>query len=437
MGTAYITKRLVDSLELTSAEYFIWDEKLIGFGVRVQPAPSGAMSYVVKYRSGSGRRAPSRRVTLGRVGTITPDQARALARKLLGAVANGADPAASKAADRQAASLRELAECFLRDHAEAKRKPGTAQGYRTILEKHVVPVLGSRRAGAVTSSEIADLHLRMREHPFQANRTLAVLSAMYEFGGRRNFVPKGFNPAKRLEKYPEATRERYLTAEELSRLGDAIREAETVGICYSINEDNPNAKHAPREGSRRVSIDCYVAGALRLLVLTGARLREILHLKWAHVDFGRGLLLLPDSKSGKKTIVLNAPALEIMSSLPQIGCYVIAGHSAGSENEKPRADLNRPWSRITKHAGLHGLRIHDLRHTHASVGAGAGLGLPIIGKLLGHAHPSTTARYAHLDADPLRRASDQIGNQIAKAMGGQNTPNVAKVYTFPTRPALR
>ncbi len=170
---------------------------------------------------------------------------------------------------------------------------------------------------------------------------------------------------------------------------------------------------SPRERFRRILIDAHVAAAIRLL----ARLREILHLKWGHVDFERGLLLLPDSKSGKKTIVLNAPALAILSDVPRIGTYVIAGQTAGLENEKTRSDLNSPWRRITRRSGLVGLRIHDLRHNHASIGAGAGLGLPIIGKLLGHAHPATTARYAHLDADPLRRASDQIGNQIATAMG--------------------
>jgi integrase len=151
--------------------------------------------------------------------------------------------------------------------------------------------------------------------------------------------------------------------------------------------------------------------------LTGARLREILKLQWQHVDLERGLLLLPDSKTGAKSIILNAPALAVFASLERAGAYVIAGQTAGKEGEKPRADLNRPWRSIAKRAGLAGLRIHDLRHTHASFGAGACLGLPIIGKLLGHARASTTQRYAHLETDPLRRASDHIGNRLAAAMG--------------------
>lgn len=140
------------------------------------------------------------------------------------------------------------------------------------------------------------------------------------------------------------------------------------------------------------------------------------------MDLERGLLLLTDSKTGKKAIVLNAPALDILATLPRIGAYVIAGQAAGGDYDSPRADLNRPWRAIVQRAGLTGLRIHDLRHTHASVGAGLGLGLPIIGKLLGHTQPSTTARYAHLDSDPLRRASEHIGNHLAAAMGDLKPP---------------
>lgn len=152
---------------------------------------------------------------------------------------------------------------------------------------------------------------------------------------------------------------------------------------------------------------------MRLLILTGARLREILELKWEYVDLERGLLLLPDSKTGQKAIVLNAPAIDILCKIPKIGSYVIASDIP----EQARHDLNKPWKLISTRSALSGVRIHDLRHTHASYGAGAGFGLPIIGKLLGHTQPTTTARYAHLDNDPLRRASNEIAAQISRAMG--------------------
>jgi integrase len=170
---------------------------------------------------------------------------------------------------------------------------------------------------------------------------------------------------------------------------------------WEVDDTKPTAKHIPKH--RRTSIGPHAAAALRLLILTGARLREILGLKWEYVDMERGLLFLPDSKTGRKTIVLNAPALAVLSALPRVGSYVIMG----DDPEKSRHDLNRPWKLVSKHAALEGVRLHDLRHTHASFGAAAGLGLPIIGKLLGHTQPSTTQRYAHLDVDPLRRASDK------------------------------
>jgi integrase len=225
------------------------------------------------------------------------------------------------------------------------------------------------------------------------------------------------NPTRGVDKYPEKSRERYLTGGEFARLGEAIREAETVGLPWTVDESKPNAKHAAKTEKRRTVISPHATAAVRLLLLTGARLREILHLRWEHIDFDRGLLILPDSKTGRKTIVLGGPAAAVLADIPRIGIYVIAGQTAGTEREKPRADLNKPWRAIAKRARLAGLRIHDLRHTHASIGAGAGLGLPIIGKLLGHSKSVTTQRYAHLDVDPLRRAADHIGSHIAEAMG--------------------
>jgi integrase len=431
MHNMRITKRLVDGLKTSDEDYFVWDSKLIGFALRVRS--SGAKSYVVKYRAGSGRGAPTRRLTLGAVGKLTPDEARILARKALGAVANGADPAGLKAADRRASTLREVAQLFLAEHVQAKRKPSTAAHYRLILEKFVLPELGSRKAAQISPSDLAKLHVAMRDRPYQANRMLEVVGSLYTFASKRHLTHWAFNPARMIERFPEKGRERYLSTEELGRLGDAIREAEMLGLPYEIDELNPKAKHAPKKANRRTFIGPYAAAAIRLLILTGARLREILHLKWEYVDIERGLLLLPDSKTGRKAIVLNAPALVVLANLPRVGSYVIAGQAAGGSDEKPRADLNRPWRALVKRAGLIGCRIHDLRHTHASMGAGAGLGLPIIGKLLGHAHPSTTARYAHLDADPLRRASEKIGSQIAAAMRDVKPQALAGVVRFHRR----
>jgi integrase len=264
------------------------------------------------------------------------------------------------------------------------------------------------------TSDLSKLHQKIGlTTPMTANRVMECISSIFRYAATCNIVPVGHNPTKGIRAFRENRRERFLNADELAHLGSALREAETVGIPYEVDESKPTAKHAPKPENRRIKIDVYTAAAIRLLILTGARLREILHLKWEYVDLQRGLLLLPDSKTGRKAIVLNAPAALILRDLQRKGPYVIFSE----EDDKPRADLNRPWRTISARAELQGVRIHDLRHTHASVGAAAGLGLPIIGKLLGHSQASTTQRYAHLDASPLQRASNQIGRSIAKAMG--------------------
>jgi integrase len=238
---------------------------------------------------------------------------------------------------------------------------------------------------------------------------------MYAFAGRSGVVPEGMNPARRIEQFKEYRRERFLTGGELERLGSAIREAETKGIPWDVQERKPKAKHLPKAKNRFTKMGPFAAAAIRLLLFTGCRLREILHLKWEQVDLERGLLFLADSKTGRKTVILNAPALAVLAGLDRLDPYVVPG----DDPDKPRADLKRPWQAVAKRAGLDGVRLHDLRHTYASFGAGGGLSLPIIGKLLGHTQASTTQRYAHLDADPLRRASETIGGQIAAALEGK------------------
>jgi integrase len=412
MPVAKLTKRVVDTIRADDRPRVLYDVDLKGFGLRA--ARGGRRSWFVEYRPGArGRSVAKRRMVLGSVGTLTPDEARAAARGILAAAALGEDPAASRSRARKIPIFREFAERYLADEAASKLKPRTVVNYRIYLVKHAAAVIGSIKLDLVTPSDIAKLHHRIGEtKPMTANRVVECISSVYRYAATCGLVKRGHNPASHIKAFREQRRERFLTSEELARLGDAIREAETTGIPWALDDEKPTAKHIPKK-NRCTNIGPHAAGALRLLIFTGARLREILWLKWDHVDFERGLLLLPDSKTGRKTIVLNAPALAVLSGLPRIGEFVIVSDSAN----KPRHDLNRPWRLVSTRAGLDGVRLHDLRHTHASVGAGAGLGLPIIGKLLGHSQASTTQRYAHLDADPLRRASEQIAGRIAAAMG--------------------
>ncbi|WP_082490471.1 site-specific integrase [Methylobacterium sp. Leaf91] len=411
-----LTKRSVDAAQPTANRYVVWDSELKGFGLRVEP--SGSKSYLVRYRAGQGGRAAAKRfLSIGRHGTLTPDEARRKAKEVLGAAARGEDPADDRARFRAAPTVAEIAKAFLTEHLKTKRKPSTLANYRRAFDLHILPSLGRKKGEEVTRADVARLHHEMQSRPAMANYASAVLSSMYTWAAKRHFVPEEFNPATKVGKYREKQRERFLTAEELGRLGQAIRKAETEGVTWEPRATK-KAKHAPRPENRRVTINAHTAAALRLLLFTGARLREILHLRWEHFDVGRGLLLLPDSKTGKKTIVLGAAALQVLASVPPIGAFVIAGEGAGTAGEKPRSDLKRPWELVATEAGLVGVRLHDLRHSFASVGAGSGLGLPIIGKLLGHSQAATTHRYAHLDSDPLRRAADEISERIVHAMGG-------------------
>ena len=413
MAAQRITKRTVDTLQPNGNEFTVWDDGVTGFGVRVRP--TGAKSYVVLYRAGAGRGAPVRRYTIASVGKITPERARARAKVILGAVAHGHDPADQKTTERGTPTVSELADRFVAEHVQTKRKAGTAAFYWDILNRIVKPAVGTTKADKLTRLQVGRLHSSLAETPFQANRVLAVIGSMYAFAGREGIAPEGLNPARRIGKFKESRRERFLTAEELERLGSAIREAETTGIPWTLDESRPTAKHVPK-AKRFTKIAPTGAAALRLLLFTGCRLREILHLRWDDVDLERGCLFLPDSKTGRKTVILNAPALAVLSRLDRVGPYVVPG----DDPERPRHDLKRPWDAVTGRAGLAGVRLHDLRHTYASFGAGGGFGLPIIGKLLGHTQASTTQRYAHLDADPLRRASDAIGSRIAAAMDGKH-----------------
>jgi integrase len=354
-------------------------------------------------------RAPdSRRGPLG--GQESPWQSR-----------NGADPIAERKAARDVRTFKAVASDFLDQHVRAKRKGRTADEYERILTKHVNPAFGSKRIVDLRRADIAKLHNKLSASPYQANRAAALVSAVWNWAARRDEVPFADNPARAIERFTEKGRERFLTREELARLGDVLREGETIGLPYAVDETKAKARNAPKPESRRVKLDPFAVVAIRLLILTGARLREILDAQWSQLDLERGVLFLRDSKTGRKPVYLSAAAQSVLAETPRIkdNPHIIAGTGKAA-----RADLNRPWNAVRKAANLDGLRIHDLRHSFASFGAGASLGLPIIGKLLGHSQPGTTARYAHLDADPVRRAAETIGATINAAMTRKSTAQV-------------
>jgi integrase len=418
-----LTKQPLASLKPRAKPYIEYDTELIGFGAAVYP--SGIKSWVCEYRPhGGGRGVAKKRVTLGKTSQLTADQARKAAAEMLATVRLGGDPAQEKIERRASVTVGQLIDLFDAQYVGPMLKPGTIASHRIALER-LRRAHGTLKATALTRAHVTTLHFRMADRPYAANRAAAVWSKAFAWAAGVGLIPAGHNPVKGIKKYREQGRERFLTTEELARLGDRLREGETVGLPYSVDETKPTAKHAPKVDHRRVKLDRFATAAIRLLILTGARLREILHTKWEQIDIERGLIFLADSKTGKKPLYLSAAAQEVLADIPRIegNPHVVAGAKDGA----PRSDLKKPWAAVSRAAGLEGVRIHDLRHSFASFGAGASLGLPIIGKLLGHSQPATTARYAHLDTDPMRRAANTIGATISAAMGGHTEANVVAI----------
>jgi integrase len=387
-----LTKRLVEGTAAPqTGEVNLWDSEAPGFGLRVRAG--GSRVYVVEYRNREQRK---RRITLGPHGRLTVEQARERARQALAAVGRGEDPAEARLEERSAPTVAELAKRYLDQHAKPKKKPVSIAADERILRLYVLPALGRRRAAAIGLKEIADLHHAMRDKPIQANRMLALLSKMFGLAERWGLRPPGANPCRGIDRFPERRRERFLSAAELERLGAILDDEE--------------------------SEDPFVVLAIRLLLLSGARRDEVLALRWSEVNFDRACLSLPDSKTGAKLIPLGPPALVVLSGAPRLegNPYVIPGRRIGGR----LVGLQRPWVRIRERAGLPDLRLHDLRHTFASFGAAAGLGLPVLGAILGHRNQATTARYAHLADDPRQAGAARISGEIAAALNGRPAAEV-------------
>lgn len=383
-----LTKRAIDGIRPGRQEKVYWDDTLPNFGLRVRTEREGGKkTFICQYRV-NGR---SRKLTLGTYGALTVDQARRMARQKLGEVAQGADPVEVKARGRMDPTLAEFAERYMAEHALVKKKARSVEQDRRLLDRIILPKLGGLKLQAVQRSDVARLHHQLRVTPYQANRAVALLSKMFSLAERWGLRPDGSNPCRHIERFKEKARERYLSGEEMARLGAVLAEAE-------------------REGNELPQ----VVLALRLLLLTGSRLNEILTLRWADVDFKGACLHLDDAKAGPRTVPLNVPALEALAGAMRIegNPWVIPGAKDGAH----LVNLNKPWRRIRQRAGIPDVRVHDLRHSHGAVAAAAGMGLPIIGRLLGHTQAQTTLRYSHVAMDPARAASEEVGRRIAEAM---------------------
>jgi integrase len=375
-----LTKRSVEALLPMAKDYFVWDDEIKGFGVRIMT--SGRRTYQAQYRKG-GR---TRRISLGRHGNITTEQARLKAREVMGLVAKGDNPAEEIAQHRRAPSIGVLCERFFETHVLENCKPTTQAEYRRCIENFIKPAIGAFRVVDVERKDVVELHNRHRAIPYQANRTLGVLSKMFNLAEIWGLRPDGSNPCRHVPKYREKKRERFLSQGELQRLGQVLSEVESEG------SETP-----------------FIIAAFRLLILTGCRLGEIQTLKWEYITPRH--MELPDTKTGARRIPLPQAARDVLDALPRYAGnpYVVAGKLEG----RFATDFQHPWRRIRARADLPEVRIHDLRHTYASMAVSGGMPIQMVGRLLGHSQLQTTMRYAHLADDPVLEAAQQNANQLS------------------------
>jgi integrase len=397
--TAKIGKTSVDDAEPEEARYTLWDTELKGFGVRV--APAGTKTYMVRYRAGGGRKGTLRQQVIGRHGTLTADQARKEAKRVLGAVTLGDDPQEAKAKERAELTVAELCDLYMKEGV-ATKKASTLAIDKIRIARHIKPLLGKLRVSKVERRDVdhfmrdvASGKTKVEATPHTrggkaaASRSVGLLSGIFAFAVDRKLCKT--NPAAGIKRFKDNRRERFLSAAEMGALGDALDALQLEGMDKS-----------------HVTI-------MRLLALTGARKSEISTLRWREYDNERGLLRLEDSKTGAKVMQLGAAALTLLAEVDHgKSDYVFPDPR---DRNLPIRGLDWAWVRVRKRAGLPEVRIHDLRHSFASVGLAGGQALPLIGKLLGHAHVGTTARYAHLADDPVKAAADRISNAVDAAMG--------------------
>ena len=362
-----------------------YDLKVKGFGARVTAA--GSRSFILNYRTRSGR---ERRYTIGGFPEWRVAAARTEASDLKKRIDRGEDPMAEVQADRNAKTVSDVATRFEEEHL-LKKRPATQRMYGAILANDVLPAMKHMKVAEVTFSDVDGLHRKItkRGAPYQANRTVAVLSKMFSLAIRWQW--RADNPAKGIERNQETKRRRYLSGEEMARLTAAL------------------AEHN----------DQQAANIIRLLLLTGARRGEVQAARWDQLDLDAGLWTKPGAITKQRTehrVPLSGPARLLLVGLltetekaakggEPVSEYVFPGRGGQGH----RIELKDDWAALCKAAGITGARIHDLRHTYASLLASAGLSLPVIGALLGHTQPATTARYAHLFDDPLRAATERVG----------------------------
>ena len=379
-----LTKRFVEAI-IPQPEKIVqhWDAELKGFGILV--LPSGRRTYFVQYRNSNRIR---KHLKIGIHGQISTEEARTLAKKYLGEIAHGEDPATKKKTNRHLPLIKDLAQDYLDRYAMPRKRQRSIEEDKKLLTNIILPSIGNQQVKSISRRTIENLHNQLDKTPYQANRVLALLSKMFSLANAWEW--REDNPVIGIQKYQEHKRNIWLKDQELQRLYDVL--------------------------------DCYhnqsVADAIRLLILTGARKSEVLNATWDQFDIEKGVWTKPDHSTKQKTmhhLPLSTHAINLLKKMAATATstYLFPGKLP----DKPLQDPKKAWDTIRKQAGIPDVRIHDIRHTHASHLVSSGLSLSIVGKLLGHTQASTTQRYAHLADEPLRHATELFGSKMDRLIG--------------------
>lgn len=415
-----LTNPTIAALPTGNHRYIVWDTALKGFGCRVET--SGTKSFLVRYRAtGGGRNAPKRFYTVGRFPTLSAEDARREARKILADAIRGEDPAGARNAARQDLTVAQLCDLYMREAPHLPTRFGVPKSAETLrfdqgrIDSHIKPLLGRRRVGDVTSADIQRFmrdiakgrtardqkaghrkRIIVRGGRGAATRVTGLLSGIFTFAVMERIRPD--NPVRGVRRYADGKSERTLQPSEIAALGNALRD-------YEQNGGNP-----------------AVVAIIRLLIFTGARRSEIAALRWGEVDFNRDVIRLGATRhktgaaTGAKEILLTAPATAILAALydNRTSDFVFPAITGKAHFQ----GLKKPWETIRTNAGIADVRLHDLRHSFASIGVSGGDSLPVIGALLGHSNPKTTQRYAHVAKNPVRAAAERIAENISASLFG-------------------
>lgn len=401
-----LTKSRVDAAEPRANSYDIRDSEITGFHVRV--LPSGTRVYGYQWRDGQNK---WRRKKIGKHGAeMTCDKARDIARRWAIEILASQGPAGLATYHPGAAggaivpTMGDLHKRYLEEWAEPRKKPRSVLNDKGYWKNHILPhrpggtanTLETFPVATVTRADISALHVAMAATPTNANRVFEVVRKAFNLAEMWGWRPPGTNPCKGVEKYPENKRKRYLRADEAGRLGAVIVQFRARG-----------------DGWRTF------ANMILLIIYTGTRLSEIKDARWEWLDEARGVLALPDTKSNEsQDVLLPIPALELLAEMKAERKgdhpFIIPGKKA----KRPLQETRRQWAAMCKAAKLENIHIHDLRHSFASIALDLTKSLPMVGGLLRHADPKTTARYAHLFNDPLRASSESTAGLIAAWLDG-------------------